>query len=109
MNKFITEISSKDEFNEIIKNEQKPVVVDFWATWCSPCRMLAPILDEFAEENSEKVRVLKVDVDNNEALAYELKIRNIPTLMFYKNGELVEKTVGLTSKETLTEKIEKLI
>lgn len=109
MNKFITEINSKDEFNEIIKNEQKPVVVDFWATWCSPCRMLAPILDEFAEENSEKVRVLKVDVDNNEALAYELKIRNIPTLMFYKNGELVEKTVGLTSKETLTEKIEKLI
>ena len=109
MNKFITEISSKEDYEEIIKNESKPIVVDFWATWCNPCRMFAPTLDEFASEYSDKVRVLKVDVDENEQLAYQLGIRSIPTVFVYKNGEVKEKSVGMLSKAELCEKVLKLL
>lgn len=109
MNKNITDIMSKDEFEEIITTETLPIVVDFWATWCTPCRMQSPIIDEFADEFAEKVRVLKVDTDANEELSYSLGIRSIPTLMVYKNGKMQEKTAGLTTKAQLSELVLKHI
>lgn len=109
MSEFIKDIMDIDEFNAVIKNEKKPVLVDFWATWCNPCRMQTPILEELAEELKDKVKVVKVDVDENEKLAYELKIRSIPTLYLYKDGNLVEKSVGLTSKALLSEMIIKYL
>ena len=80
----------------------KPLVVDFWATWCGPCKMQAPILHEFKEEMGDKVKVIKVDVDELQKLAIDYGVYSIPTLMLFKNGELKEKTVGLTSKAGLS-------
>ena len=98
----IKSITSVDEFkNEI--NGEKPVLVDFWATWCNPCRMQAPILHEFAEEMGDKIKVIKVDVDEVSELCYEYGIASIPSLMVFKNGQAVERTVGLTTKAGLSE------
>ncbi len=100
----IKEILSEEEFDREL-NCQEPVLVDFWATWCGPCKMQAPILHEFKEEVGDKVKVLKVDVDQNEKLAVGLGIMSIPSLFVYKNGELVEKSIGLTSKAQLSEMV----
>ncbi len=104
MSKLIEEIIGKEEFAAALASD-KPVVVDFWATWCGPCRMQAPVLEEFAKEAEGKVRVVKVDVDENEEIAYQYKIASIPTLMVFKNGESVEKSVGLTSAAKLSEMV----
>ncbi len=89
-----------DELNKKI-NEQNKVIVDFWAPWCGPCRMLSPILEDI-KANSD-VEIIKVNVDEDEELANEFKIMNIPALFIYKNGQLVNKTVGLKSKENIME------
>jgi thioredoxin 1 len=94
-------------FNELL-NGEKPLVVDFWAEWCGPCKMIAPFLDELAVEYEGKVIVGKVNVDENEELPAEYKIRSIPTILFFKGGELVDKLIGAVSKEVLKEKIEAL-
>ena len=104
----IIEVATEQEFAELLVQD-KPVLVDFWATWCGPCKMQAPILHEFSEEIGDKAIVAKVDVDVNEKLAYELGIVSIPTIMVFKNGELVEKSVGLTSKPQLSELVLKHI
>lgn len=109
MSEFIKEIMSEEEFYETVSGANTPVLVDFWATWCNPCKMQTPILEELAEELKDKITVLKVDVDQNEKLAYELKIRSIPALFLYKDGDLVEKTIGLTSKAQLSEMIIKYL
>ncbi|QCX52497.1 thioredoxin [Elizabethkingia sp. JS20170427COW] len=91
-------------FNEII-NTDKPVLVDFWATWCGPCRMLGPIIEEIATDFEGKAVVGKVDVDNNQQVSMEFGIRNIPTVLIFKNGEVVDKLVGVSPKEVIAEKL----
>lgn len=94
--------------DEVLKSD-KPVVIDFWAEWCGPCRMVGPIVDELATEYEGKVVVGKVDVDNNDEITSKYGIRNIPTILFIKNGEIVDKQVGAAQKSVLAEKIENLL
>ncbi len=101
MNEIIN-VSGEEEFLKAIDCD-KPVLVDFWATWCNPCKMQAPILHEFNQENGDKVKVVKVDVDLNEKLCYKYGVMSIPMLAVFKNGEMVDKTVGLTTKAGLSE------
>ena len=109
MSELIDEIMSEEEFGALLKKETRPVLVDFWATWCGPCRMQAPILEEFAKEMQGKVRVVKVDTDVNEKLAIRLKIASIPTLVVFKNGEMKEKSIGLTAKAQLSDMVIKYL
>ena len=87
----------------------KPMVVDFWATWCGPCRMVAPIISELAEKYDGKLVVGKCDVEESEELAAQFGIRNIPTILFFKNGEVVDKIVGAAGKQKFEEKFEALL
>lgn len=95
-------------FEEVLKSE-KPLVIDFWAEWCGPCRMVGPIVDELAEEYADQVTIGKVDVDNNDDITSKYGIRNIPTILFIKNGEVVDKQVGAAQKSVLQGKIENLL
>jgi len=103
------EVQITNENFESLKNGQQPLVVDFWATWCGPCRMIAPIVAELAKEYDGRVVVGKCDVEENEDLAMEFGIRNIPTILFFKGGEVVDKLVGAVSKAKLEEKFQALI
>ena len=88
-------------FEQEVLQSQIPVLLDFWADWCSPCRMAAPIIDEIATETAGKVKVGKVNVDTDIELAQRYRIASIPTFLVFKNGELTEKAIGLQSKEDL--------
>ena len=92
---------------EVLKAETL-VLVDFWAPWCGPCRLVGPVLDEIATENDGKVKVVKVNVDENPALAQRYGIRGIPTMMFFKGGEQVDMTVGAAMKDSIQAKIDAL-
>ena len=96
-------------FNEIVIKSDKPVLVDFWAPWCGPCRVIAPIVAELAAEYEGKAVIAKCDVDNSSEVPVKFGIRNIPTLLFFKNGEVVDKIVGSTSKANIIAKINSLI
>ena len=87
----------------------KPVVIDFWATWCGPCRVLGPTVEEVAEEYADKAIVANCNVDDCDDISMKYGIRNIPTLVFIKNGEVVDRTVGVVSKQDITSRIEKLL
>lgn len=100
----MAKVASNDNFAELLESE-KLVIVDFWATWCGPCRMLTPILDEVEEEMPEQIQVVKVNVDDADEIAAQYRIMSIPTLLFFKNGEIVDKTVGAMPKNVLVEKI----
>ncbi len=89
-----------------IINSDKPVLVDFWAEWCGPCRMVGPIVEELANDYADKAVVGKVNVDNNSEISMKYGIRNIPTLLVFKNGEVVDKQVGVAPKEVLAGKLD---
>lgn len=93
---------------EVLKSD-KPVIVDFWAAWCGPCRMIAPIIEELAEEYRDTVKVGKVDVDDNQQVAITYGVRSIPTVLFIKNGEVVDKVIGAGNKATFEQKIRAIL
>jgi len=101
-------IVTDNNFNETISSE-KLVMVDFWATWCNPCRMLAPIVEEIADEYKDRLVVGKCDIDENMAAAQQLRIMSIPTLAFFRRGELITMTVGYKQKAELKELIDSLL
>lgn len=96
-------------FEELAVQSDKPVVVDFWAEWCGPCRMVAPVVEELSKDYEGKAIIGKVDVDTNNEISAKYGIRNIPTILFLKNGEVVDKQVGAAPKAALAEKLEKLL
>ena len=96
-------------FQELVINSGQPAMIDFWAEWCGPCRMLTPVVKELSEEYSGRVVVGKVDVDSNPGISMKYGIRNIPTLLFFKNGEVVDKQVGVVPKGALVNKLENLL
>lgn len=103
------EVKITPENYESLKNGALPLVIDFWATWCGPCRMIAPIVAQLAEEYDGKVVIGKCDVEECEDIAVDLGIRNVPTLIFFKGGEIVDKMVGAANKAKIQEKIEGLL
>ncbi len=100
----MAKIATNTSFDGLLESS-KLVIADFWATWCGPCRMLSPLLDEVEEEMADKIEVVKVNVDDADEVAARFRIMNIPTLLFFKGGQLVDKTVGAMPKNVLVEKI----
>jgi thioredoxin 1 len=100
--------TSDATFDKDVLKSDKPVLLDFWAEWCGPCKMIAPILDEIANEKGSAIKVAKVNVDENQGLSSKFGIRAIPTLLLFKNGSVREQIVGMTSKRDLIAKLEAL-
>ncbi|MFY0482734.1 thioredoxin [Flavobacterium sp. PLA-1-15] len=96
-------------FDEVVLKSEKPVVVDFWAAWCGPCRMVGPVIDEIATEYEGKATVGKVDVDANQEFAAKYGVRNIPTVLVFQNGEVVGRQVGVAPKKAYTDAIDALL
>ena len=104
----MAKVVTNDNFKDILSSD-KPVLVDFWATWCGPCRVLSPTVDEIAEEMADKVDVVKCNVDDADEIAVECGIRNIPTLLYFKNGQVADRTVGVVSKEEIISRLNALL
>ncbi len=96
-------------FEEEVLKSEVPVVVDLWAEWCGPCRMIGPIIEEMATEYEGKAKMVKVDIDSNPMIPSKHGVRNIPTVLFFKNGEVVDKQVGAVPKSVLAKKLEALL
>lgn len=103
------EVQITNENFETYRNGELPLVVDLWAAWCGPCRMVAPIISELAQEYDGKVVIGKCDVEENDDVASEFGVRNIPTILFFKGGQLVDKFVGAATKGVLEEKVKALL
>jgi thioredoxin 1 len=100
---------SDSNFDEIINNSPVPVIVDFWAEWCGPCKMIGQVLDELNNDYDDKILIGKVNVDEQGSLAMKYGIRNIPTLLFFKNGQLIDKQVGSVPRKVLEEKLKSIL
>ena len=98
----------ESNFDREVTQSETPVIVDFWAEWCGPCKMISPVLDEIAKEKAGAVKVAKVNVDENQSLSFKYNIRAIPTLLFFKNGQLRDQVTGMTSKKDLLNRLEAL-
>ena len=101
------ELTDSNFQNEVLDNDQ-PVLVDFWAAWCGPCRAIAPTIEQLADDFDGRAKIGKVDVDQNQQTAMQYNVRSIPTLLFFKNGEVVDQLVGAAPKKVLAEKLESL-
>jgi thioredoxin 1 len=98
----------ESNFDRELTQDDKPVIVDFWAEWCGPCKMIAPLLNEIAREKAGSVKVAKVNVDENQSLSLKYNIRAIPALLFFKNGQLRDQVTGVTSKKDLLSRVDAL-
>ncbi len=98
-----------NNFEKEVIETDKPVLIDFWAAWCGPCRILSPVIDEVAEEVGDKAKVFKVNVDENPELSQKFRITSIPSLLFFKNGQLAQKQIGVQSKVTIKKTIDDLL
>ena len=106
MSEFVNDVNDSN-FESAVLNSDKPVLVDFWAPWCAPCRMLAPTVEAVAEKYAESASVVKLNVDDNPAISQRYGIKGIPTLILFKNGKEEERVVGATSKEAISRMIDK--
>lgn len=104
----VTELSDA-AFDQTINDSQVPVLVDFWAEWCGPCRRIGPVVEELAQEYSGKLAVAKINIDEHQQAANKFGVQSIPTLMIFKNGQLAERIVGAVPKETLVEAIQRVL
>jgi len=103
----VTQVT-RDNFDQEVLKAKVPVVVDFWAEWCGPCKMLSPVLDEIAVEKGDSIKVVKVNVDDEADLAVQYGIRNIPALFYFKDGELKHKGIGVQPKSEIVKRLESL-
>ena len=104
--KYIT--ATDANFQDEVLGSDQPVLVDFWATWCGPCRMIAPTIEQLASEFEGRAKIAKVDVDNNPQVAMQFGIRSIPTLLFFKDGQVVDQAIGVVPKQKLAQRLEAL-
>ncbi len=104
-----TKTLTVDSFDEAISTSEQPIIVDFWAEWCGPCKMISPVLDEIATENEGKISIAKVNVDENPDLARRFEVMSIPTLIVFKGGEPVKRLVGAKNKAGLLEDLSDII
>ena len=104
-----TKAITDESFEKDVIQSEKPTVVDFWAEWCGPCKIIAPILEEIAQEKKDQIKIAKIDIDANNEISYKYGVKGIPTLMFFKNQTLIDTKVGASSKESINEWINSLV